>query len=196
MRKKFWIMLALLFVIPGLLFTASCAKKAVQSDASMTTQKQADDDAMAAQQARAKAQADQEAAEAKAAQIQQLQQEAAQREMMMARNQFLNENIYFNFDSSDILPLAEEVLMRKAQYLKDNPGISAQIQGHCDERGTNEYNMALGERRANAAMKYLSDLGVSSARLTTISYGEEMPVDPRHNEEAWAKNRRAEFVIQ
>ena len=71
-----------------------------------------------------------------------------------------------------------------------------QIQGHCDERGTNEYNLALGERRAMAAYNYLVTLGVPGDRLSTISYGEEMPVDPGHNEEAWAKNRRDEFKVQ
>ncbi|MFP3929181.1 MAG: OmpA family protein, partial [Desulfobacteraceae bacterium] len=69
------------------------------------------------------------------------------------------------------------------------------IEGHCDERGTNEYNLALGERRANAAKKYLISLGVSEDRVRTISYGEERPADPRHNEEAWAKNRRDEFKL-
>ena len=69
------------------------------------------------------------------------------------------------------------------------------IEGHCDERGTDEYNLALGDRRANSAKSFLVDLGISPRRLTTISFGEERPLDPRHNEEAWAKNRRCEFVI-
>ncbi|HEY5764974.1 MAG TPA: OmpA family protein, partial [Candidatus Deferrimicrobiaceae bacterium] len=71
-----------------------------------------------------------------------------------------------------------------------------QIEGHCDERGTSEYNMALGERRASAASKYLQNLGIAGSRLSTISYGEERPLDPGHNEDAWAKNRRATFVLQ
>jgi peptidoglycan-associated lipoprotein len=70
------------------------------------------------------------------------------------------------------------------------------IEGHCDERGTAEYNIALGERRAKSVKRYLINLGVDSSQLSTISYGEERPADPGHNEAAWAKNRRAEFVIQ
>ena len=73
--------------------------------------------------------------------------------------------------------------------------VTVTIQGHCDERGTNEYNLALGDRRADSTKTFLVDLGISASRLTTVSYGEERPVDPRHNEEAWAKNRRAHFVI-
>jgi len=69
------------------------------------------------------------------------------------------------------------------------------VEGHCDERGTNEYNLALGERRANAAKRYLLSLGISSDRISSISYGEEKPLDPGHNEEAWAKNRRGHFII-
>ena len=76
-----------------------------------------------------------------------------------------------------------------------HPGVTVTIEGHCDERGTNEYNLALGDRRAESAKRFLTDLGISATRLTTVSYGEERPVDPRHNEEAWAKNRRAHFVI-
>ncbi len=73
--------------------------------------------------------------------------------------------------------------------------VKIQIEGHCDERGTAEYNLALGERRANSAKKYLVSLGIPADRLSTISYGKEMPLDPGHNEEAWAKNRRAHFII-
>ena len=76
-----------------------------------------------------------------------------------------------------------------------NEGIKVEVEGHCDERGTNEYNMALGERRATAAADYLRSLGVSGDRMRTVSYGEELPLDPRHNEEAWAKNRRVHFSV-
>lgn len=76
-----------------------------------------------------------------------------------------------------------------------NPGVKIEIEGHCDERGTNEYNIALGERRANSAMQYLITAGVKVDRISTISYGEKRPVDPRRNEAAWAKNRRTHFRI-
>jgi peptidoglycan-associated lipoprotein len=92
--------------------------------------------------------------------------------------------------------LAQETLKRKAAWLRDNPTATVTIEGNCDERGTNEYNLALGERRAESARAYLVDLGISASRLTTISYGEERPLDPRHNEEAWAKNRNDQFKLR
>ena len=85
--------------------------------------------------------------------------------------------------------------MQKAEWMRENPNATVTIEGHCDERGTNEYNLALGDRRAESAKAFLTDLGIDSSRLTTISYGEERPVDPRSDEEAWAKNRRAHFVV-
>jgi peptidoglycan-associated lipoprotein len=88
-----------------------------------------------------------------------------------------------------------EILKENAALLHKYPKVKIQIEGHCDERGTNEYNLALGERRANSTRNYLISLGISPDRISTISYGEERPLDPGHNEEAWAKNRRAHFVI-
>jgi peptidoglycan-associated lipoprotein len=86
-------------------------------------------------------------------------------------------------------------MMRHAAWLRENSGITATIEGHTDERGTNEYNLALGDRRADSAKAFLVDLGIASSRLTTISYGEERPLCTQQNEECWAKNRRAHFVI-
>lgn len=111
------------------------------------------------------------------------------------RDKFVNEDIYFEFDKSRLLPEAKEILKEKAEWLSMHEDVTITIEGHCDERGTNEYNLALGDRRAESAKRFLTDLGLSVSRLTTVSYGEERPVDPRHNEEAWAKNRRAHFVI-
>ncbi|HNR13809.1 MAG TPA: peptidoglycan-associated lipoprotein Pal [Thermodesulfobacteriota bacterium] len=102
--------------------------------------------------------------------------------------------IYFDFDRSDIKPPADARLNATAAWLLKHPGVTIEIAGHCDERGTNEYNMALGERRANTTKKYLTDQGIPSTRMTTVSYGEEKPADPGHNEAAWSKNRRAEFM--
>lgn len=113
----------------------------------------------------------------------------------MTRERFESEDVYFEYDSSDITPAAAAVLDTKVAYMKANPGLRVMIEGHCDERGSNEYNLALGERRAHAAKRYLVNGGVASARLDTVSYGEERPADPRSTEEAWAKNRRAHFVI-
>ncbi len=103
--------------------------------------------------------------------------------------------IFFDFDKYDIRPGDAEILKENAALLKKFPNIKIQIEGHCDERGTNEYNLALGERRASSTKQYLINLGISKDRISTISYGEERPFDPGHNEEAWAKNRRAHFVI-
>jgi peptidoglycan-associated lipoprotein len=172
MRKKLWVSLLLAFVIPGLLFTASCAKKEVMEPEEPAA---AEEDAAAAEQAAA--------------------EEAARKAAMDAREMFLYEDIYFEFDKSDLLAEAQEVLRGKAEYLKDNPDILVIIEGHCDERGTNEYNLALGDRRASSAKDFLVNLGIAGSRLTCVSYGEERPADPGHDEEAWAKNRRAHFTI-
>jgi len=104
-------------------------------------------------------------------------------------------DVRFDFDRYNIRPTETEILKGNVALLKKYPGMKFQIEGHCDERGTSEYNLALGERRANSIMKYLVSLGIESNRISTISYGEERPFDPGHNEEAWAKNRRAHFVI-
>ena len=105
------------------------------------------------------------------------------------------EDIHFAFDEYDLTSMAQNILQKNALWMKNNPDTNVQIEGHCDERGTNEYNMALGQRRVNSAKKYLIKLGVNEAQLSTISYGEEKPLDPGHNEEAWAKNRRGHFTI-
>ena len=105
--------------------------------------------------------------------------------------------IYFDFDKYEVRPDQRATLQANAERLKgDLSRFKLLIEGHCDERGTNEYNMVLGDRRANEAKKYLIDMGVPASRIRTISYGEERPADPGHNEEAWAKNRRSEFVLE
>ena len=104
--------------------------------------------------------------------------------------------VYFDFDSYDLSAGTRETLKANAAWLRDNPAVIVDIEGHCDERGTNDYNMALGAKRAEAAMDYLTTLGVAAGRLSTTSYGEEVPVCAEHTEECWAKNRRDRFVIQ
>ena len=103
-------------------------------------------------------------------------------------------DINFNFDSADLSQSARAILKENADWLKGNPAVRVQIEGHCDERGAADYNMALGAKRAQAAMDYLATLGVAANRLSTISYGEEIPVCREHTEDCWAKNRRARFV--
>jgi peptidoglycan-associated lipoprotein len=105
------------------------------------------------------------------------------------------EDIFFAFDDYSLTNTAKATLDKNAAWMKNNPNTKVRIEGNCDERGTNEYNMALGERRANSGKKYLSKLGVKEGQLSTISYGEEKPFCTEHNEECWAKNRRDHFVI-
>jgi peptidoglycan-associated lipoprotein len=105
------------------------------------------------------------------------------------------ENIHFEFDKYDIRPRDEMILQGIAGWLKDHDAKRVLIEGHCDERGTNEYNMALGEQRALAARRFLVALGIESSRLSTISYGEERPLALGSTEDAWARNRRAHFVV-
>lgn len=105
------------------------------------------------------------------------------------------ENILFEFDRYDIRPQDEVVLQGIAGWLDEHDRKRVLIEGHCDERGTNEYNMALGEQRALAARRFLVGLGIESARLSTISFGEERPLSMGSTEEAWSRNRRAHFVV-
>jgi peptidoglycan-associated lipoprotein len=108
----------------------------------------------------------------------------------------LLKDIHFDFDKYDIRPGDAGILGGNADVLKKNPHVRIQIEGHCDERGTVEYNLALGERRANSTKNFLVSLGISSDRISSISYGKEKPLDPGHNDEAWAKNRRAHTIIR
>ena len=105
-------------------------------------------------------------------------------------------DIHFDFDKYDIRPGDAKTLDTNAGWLKSNPNHLVLIEGHCDERGTNEYNLALGERRAKSTMNYLVSQGVQASRITIISYGEERPLCTEHNEECWAKNRRAHFLVK
>jgi peptidoglycan-associated lipoprotein len=106
------------------------------------------------------------------------------------------QNIYFDFDSYTIRADALPILQKLAAWLGSNQPVKLTIEGYCDERGTTEYNLALGEKRAEAAMDYLRKAGVSAGRMKVVSYGKEAPVDAGHTEEAWAKNRRAHFAVQ
>jgi peptidoglycan-associated lipoprotein len=105
-------------------------------------------------------------------------------------------NINFDYDKFDLTATARDILADHARVLRNRTEVRVQIEGHCDERGTVEYNLALGDKRAKAVANYLASLGVERSRLSTISYGKERPADSRQNEAAWAKNRRAEFRIQ
>jgi peptidoglycan-associated lipoprotein len=107
----------------------------------------------------------------------------------------VGDRVFFDFDRSDIKPEGRQVLQRQADWLKRYPNVTVTVEGHCDDRGTREYNLALGERRATASKKMLIALGVPAARISTISYGKERPAVVGDNEAAWAQNRRAVTVI-
>ena len=189
MRKKLWIYLALLVVIPGLMFTVSCAKKVTQAektavDNTTGDEPVADTSARVAEEKAAQEEAarqwemaaeedlaDQAAAEAAA------REEELMQDLAAAKQMFENEDIYFDFDSAALPTMAREVLKRKGDFLFEMVDASIIIEGHCDERGTEAYNIALGDRRAESAKAFLVDLGVDPSLITTISYGEERPVD-------------------
>ncbi len=107
----------------------------------------------------------------------------------------LLKDIHFDFDKYEVRRGDEEILKENVAWLKKNPKTKVQVEGHCDERGTVEYNLALGERRANHVKQFLVSLGIASDRISTISYGKERPLERGHDEEAWAKNRRVHFVV-
>lgn len=102
---------------------------------------------------------------------------------------------FFDFDKYDVREDQRPMLTANAEWLRRYPSVKVRVEGHCDERGTAQYNLALGEKRAAAAKDYLVSLGIDSSRIETLSYGKERPFDPGHDEAAWAKNRRAHFVI-
>ena len=130
--------------------------------------------------------------------LQREHEEAARRaaEVTASVKNMLATMIHFDFDKSNIRAGTDtDVLQRKLQLLQANPALMIQITGNCDERGSDEYNMALGNRRALAAKQWLTDHGIADGRVTVRSMGEENPINPAHNEDAWAQNRRDEFTI-
>lgn len=204
MRKKMMaVLLALAFVVSSLLLMSACAKKQMQvtegvqptAEETKAVEQPATETAPAEEAKPVEAGETEEYKKAEAERLEKLKAlEMAQKEAD-EKNAFENEKIYFDFDKSDLKPEAQAILKKKADWLRELPAYSLRIEGNCDERGTSEYNLALGERRANAAKKFLVALGIAEARIATISYGEERPVDPGHNEEAWSKNRRDEFKL-
>ncbi len=198
MNKKMWILLTLMMVLPAMTLMASCAKKKIYSDTSGT--QSADDAARAAEKARLDALAKQRGFDE-----QRLKDQAAGGRAgaggqdaggSATRSSFVSEDIYFEYDSAVLIPEARDVLKRKAEWMRSNSNVSVIVEGYTDSRGTVEYNIALGERRAESAISFLVDLGIPASRLTSVSYGKEKPIDPGQNEAAWAKNRRAHFEIK
>lgn len=191
MKQKNWALLAFFLVILIAFLAPSCAKKQIRTEPVMSEEE-------------ARRQAEEEARRRELERQAAVKEEALKEgelgaegeKIQRAEELFENEDIFFEFDSASLSVEAQEILRRKAAWLRENRGARVIIEGHCDERGTNEYNLALGDRRAFSAKSFLTDLGISEARLTTISYGEERPIDPRSTEEAWAQNRRVHFAIK
>jgi peptidoglycan-associated lipoprotein len=190
-KSRAWIFGALMLAML-LVLSVSCAKKKVTMEAEPTQEMTAEQ--MEAQQAAQEAAA---AREAKLAQKGEAQREEAATMAEEARMRaFVEENIHFDFDKYDLKPKAMMILDEKAAYLREHPEVRVLIEGHCDDRGTNEYNLALGDRRANSAKNYLVRSGVAESRITTISYGEEQPLCMEQTESCWWKNRRDQFQIR
>lgn len=121
--------------------------------------------------------------------------EAEKREFLERAKAFENQDIYFDYDAYTLSQPAQKLLDEKIAFLKRYPKVKVTVEGHCDERGTTEYNLALGERRANSALQYIQNSGLQTQKLTAISYGKERPVATGHDEASYAKNRRAHFVL-
>jgi len=189
MRKGLLVGFALLLVVPGLLFTASCGKKNIQPEETIMT---GQEDAEAARRAEEERQ--------RLVEEQRMREEALKEEALLKeqadREAFGGEDVYFEYDSALLTPDARDLLRIKAQWMQTYPNLYALIEGHCDERGSNEYNLALGDRRAESAKTFLVNLGISASRLSTVSYGEERPVDTGKTEAAYTRNRRAHFVLK
>ena len=178
----FLVALMCAFILP-----AGCAKKAVTKEEPAVVREAAPEKQAPAQAA--------EAAPAKAPEEPKVDEAAMAAAAAADKEASEFTDIHFAFDRYDLRPDAREILDKHAKWLTAHPEFIVRIEGNCDERGTVEYNMALGQRRAAGAMKYLVDLGIGKNRISTISYGKERPLDPGHNEEAWAKNRRDHFSV-
>jgi len=188
--QKHWTIFALALMALVIFSFTACSKTKISSDPSTTTS--AEDEA----RKRAEEEARQKALREENLREESLSEQQAKERMESERSMFENDDIYYEFDSIRLSPEAQEILTQKAAWLRKNPRATVTIEGHCDDRGTNEYNLALGEGRAQSARAFLVDLGIKDSRLTTISYGEERPIATGQNEEDWAKNRRAHFVIE
>ena len=192
MKKSIWVVLALLLVIPGLLFTASCGKKSLKAD--IETMKDKTKEAPAPPPPPPPAPAPAPVVQKAPEPVKISEEEIRAREKAAAMQVLMNEDVYFDYDSAALTPAAQEILKKKAVSLNKYSNVSMTIEGHCDERGTNEYNLALGERRAESAKKFLVDLGLASSRFTTISFGEEKPKATGQYEASWAENRRTDII--
>jgi peptidoglycan-associated lipoprotein len=173
--------LILMVIAAGLVTIPSCSKKQVQTD-EPTIQEQ--DQEMAAEKT------------AEELEQERLQREAAERQLRAEKIKFMYEDVYFKKGRYSLYPEAQEILKRKAAWLLKNPDLKVVIEGHTDERGSKEYNFALGDLRAGAVKSFLIRQGIESPRLIAVSYGNERPIDMGKTEDAKEKNRRVHFVVE
>jgi len=171
MRNRSMLLIAITFIFTALVLFGCTQKAAVKTDAATDEKKVA-------------AQSDVQAKD---------KEQVAKQEAKAAAQEF--SKVYFAYNSAKIRKGDKAALDKNAKWLKANNAAKITVEGYCDERGTAEYNLALGERRAKSAAKYLVSKGISAKNIKTVSFGKDKPVDPGHNEKAWAKNRRAEFVL-
>lgn len=193
MNNKNWTFLVFFLVIFVAFLAPSCGKKEISSKPVMSEEEAR---RQAEEEARRREMEKQPAIQEESIRDERLSESERAERTRIEKDMFENEDVQFEFDSAKLSMEAQDILRRKAEWLKENPRAKVIIEGHCDERGTNEYNLALGDRRAFSSKSFLVDLGISASRLTTVSYGEERPLDPGADEDAWAKNRRAHFVIK
>jgi len=179
MRKNLWITLAALLVSSTFVFAVSCQKKTVAVQKESISSAEADEQiAPAADETEISSSAISDSESEKMDEV------------------VLQEDIYFEFDKATLTTDSRETLIRNGEWLRINSDVVITIEGHCDERGTNEYNLALGDRRAESVKTFLLDVGIDPSRLKTLSFGEERPADSGQDESAWAKNRRAHFLVR
>ena len=193
-RRNMFVKVGFIILMVGLLMTVSCSKKEPKQGTEI--------DQQASQQMGtegAEGSGDMITEEELAAQRLKEEEERkmeAIRVKEAAQMKFVNTDVYFNFDDATLTGGARNVLKQKVDWLRVNSDVNAVVEGHCDERGTGEYNIALGQRRAQSIKTFLMNAGIDGSRLQTISYGEERPVDSGSNETAWAMNRRGHFRIE
>ena len=180
MRRSKWLVIALLMILPVVFFSVSCAKEVTQAQPTQAADPEASD--MSAQTTEENQQAE--------------TPQAASNTGETDNMAFMAEKVYFEFDSALLTEQARRILSSKADFLRTHSDLTVIVEGHCDDRGTGAYNIALGQRRAESVKTFLVDLGIRNDRLNTISYGEERPTVLGSNESAWAQNRRSQFVIE
>jgi peptidoglycan-associated lipoprotein len=176
MRNKLYTWLILLTVLPGFFYVTACTKKVAQPPAPVEEPVEDDSAAMLEQE--------------------KLRKEAEERELRAEKIKFMYEDISFKKGSYALTPEAEEILSRKADWLHKHPEINVIIEGHTDERGSKEFNIAFGDRRAGAVKSFLIGKGIARERMNAVSFGKEKPVDPSRTEAARVKNRRVHFSIE